>query len=646
MRHRSRHLMALLILVALSWGLLSPTTALAADTPRRPDTGRVTFGLQPSTKGMLDSRTSYRYGVTPGGRLSDQVAVRNLSDVVATFGVYTTDAVNVDNGSFGLLPKAQRALDVGRWLAVGGRGFSGSVTVKPRSEVFLPLSLAVPADAQPGDHSGGVIVSLATRGKQGTTDVVLDQRVGARVFIRVSGPQRPSLTIAPVRARYQGSRNPFGTGQSFVTYKVTNTGNINLGGRQRVVVRGLVGPAQRSTAIVDLSLLLPGGSAEFTTRVAGTLPMIRERVQVAVIPLVQQGDQVSGLRTYTGTATFTAVPWTLLGLILLLGLAAGRMRRVRRGRRLSAPPGQRPVVLGEHRAARLGAATTLSVAAIICTAGGAHAADVPYDDTAAKGGITLCDARGTAISSGAVEVSVAAKAVGGSGAPAPYDGPTRSAGLFAYQPREGVLPGQWSGQGLTALSRYTDKAHPAVEILPRDYTLSGFMRAYPLMWDNLVQLRIYLRVAGAPTNTSTYSATTLRVTGNRWRQVGPTAGASCGSSEATSVLRLLGLPTASPTVPTTPRPSTNAASSSAATAPVKPSIDATTTAGVVPSSTSSAMPDPASTVAGATTPTASRSAVGESKTGFGWAVAVVALLLVASLAWVVGRDRWGRATRT
>ena len=215
----------LAILFAVGTALLGIGTASAADKPQPPPVlaPRITFGAQPATKGALDNRPNYRYAVTPGGTLRDQVGVRNLSAAPITVQVYATDAVNVDNGGFGLLPRSQRPRDVGSWVAVGG---NGSVTVKPQSFVVLPLSLKVPPNAQPGDHTGGIVVAVTTRSRNAKgTNTELDQRVGVRLFVRVSGPLRPALSVKRVSADYWGVLNPFGRGSTEVTYHVTNTGN-------------------------------------------------------------------------------------------------------------------------------------------------------------------------------------------------------------------------------------------------------------------------------------------------------------------------------------------------------------------------------------------------------------------------------------
>lgn len=632
---------ALALLTAIVAGLLGAGAAHAADKPKPPAASRdrITFGAQPAYKGAPDKRPGYRYIATPGGLVRDQVAVRNLSTVPVTFQVYPTDAINVDNGGFGLLPKAQRPRDVGRWVTIGNRGFKGTVTVKARSVAILPVSLTVPADAQPGDHTGGIVVSVTTRTKNAKgTNTELDQRVGVRMYLRVSGPLRPELTIKPVRADYQGTLNPLGRATTDVTYRVTNTGNVNLGGRQAVSVRGLVGPTQLSRPIPDAELLLPGGSMEVKTTVPQTWPLIWERATVSVNPLVQPGDPVTGLTRYVGTTNFWAVPWTLLAIIAALLLLLGFLirRRVKRRRRPVAQAATSAPV-GERTAARRSAAsTTLTLAATLALASAALAspalaAEVPYTDPAATGGITLCDAQGRPKTSGRLNEPMAATVVGGSPAVAPYDGNGRSAALYAYQPRRGVDPGEWSGMGMTALSRYTNPKRPMVEILPRDYTMQGFVRAYTPKWDGLVQLRIYLRVPNESAETSSYAATNLKVTGSSWQQVGPDAGASCRTGEAKSVVRLLGLPTEQPT--NTPKAA--AASPTTSPPPSATRSDPAAKTGAAtgappPSGGGQPSPDPQS--AGATQASGDGSALT-------WALPVGALLVIAGFVWWLGRRR-------
>jgi len=643
---------ALAIVFALGTGLPG-ASAVDKPKPGPAAVARITFGAQPATKGAPDKRPNYRYAATPGGTLRDQVAVRNLSTSAVTLRVYATDAVNINNGGFGLLPRAQRPKDIGTWVTINGRAADGTVTVAARSVKILNLSMKVPAKAQPGDHTGGVIVAVTTlsKNKTGTAaNVELDQRVGVRLFVRVSGPLHPSLSVKPLDANYQNIPNPFGRGATNVTFRVTNTGNVNMGGRQSLSIKGLVGSAQ-VLAIPDAEVLLPGGYVDVKTSLKQTWPLVHESATVTVKPLVLPGDLGAGKGTYSAVTSFWAVPWTLLALLVLIVAGLWYLRRARRTRRAAATGTPVTVAsqtvagdaeatgvgINQRSAARLVASTSLVLAAMIATSGTATAAVVlPYTDANATGGITLCDAHGQAITGGPVAGSLAATAVGGSAAVAPFNGNHRSAILTAYQPRKGIDPGNWSGELMTGTSQYTNPKNPMVEILPRDLTLEGFLVAYPVKWDGLVQLRVYLKAPNQGAKQDTYAATTLKVTGSTWQQVGAAAGDVCKSGTAVSIARILGLPTAAPT---TTRPSgPGSTGPGAASSPSRPGASAST-------STTSGVPgsaDPSGAQASAALAKLPEASAANSGGPFIWVLSVALVAAAATLWWFWNRRRHAR----
>jgi hypothetical protein len=275
---------------------------------------------------------------------------------------------------------------------------------------------------------------------------------------------------------------------------------------------------------------------------------------------------------------------------------------------------------------------------MIATSGTATAAVVlPYTDANATGGITLCDAHGQAITSGPVGGSLAATAVGGSAAVAPFNGDHRSAILTAYQPRKGIDPGNWSGQLLTGASQYTNPKNPMVEILPRDTTLEGFITAYPAQWDGLVQLRVYLKAPNQGSKQDTYAATTLKVIGSTWQQVGATAGGVCKTGTAKSIVRILGLPTAAPSLKPSGSGSTGPAAASSSSRP-GPSASTSTPFGI-PSSA-----DPSAAQASSALAKAKLAGASTANSGgpLMWLLSVGLLALAVILWWFWNRRRQAR----
>jgi hypothetical protein len=168
------------------------------------------------------------------------------------------------------------------------------------------------------------------------------------------------------------------------------------------------------------------------------------------------------------------------------------------------------------------------------SAGPSSADTVPYRDPSAVGSLTLCDTSGHELTSGTTGFAPFAwRIIGSTPAQAPYNGPGRTATLFAYQPMQNVDPSNWFGQALTGSARYTDAAHPMAAATPADLSLDNYLVAYPTKWDDLVQLRLFVGAPNRPTYFSTYDAATLKVTGKSWTLV-QGGGGSCASGTAVS----------------------------------------------------------------------------------------------------------------
>jgi hypothetical protein len=152
---------------------------------------------------------------------------------------------------------------------------------------------------------------------------------------------------------------------------------------------------------------------------------------------------------------------------------------------------------------------------------------IPWQDNDAQGVITLYDKSGQVLTEGSVDTHPFAwSAVGSVPAKAPYDGAGHNATLMAYQPRQGVLPGLWSGDLLTATTAYTNPDKPTVLATASDFSLGDFIKEFPPQWDGLIQLRLLLGATGQSTPSTPYAALAIKVTGGNWSVVGATPATS------------------------------------------------------------------------------------------------------------------------
>jgi hypothetical protein len=216
-------------------------------------------------------------------------------------------------------------------------------------------------------------------------------------------------------------------------------------------------------------------------------------------------------------------------------------------------------------------AATLGVAATVVFTGptaAAHASSaVPWTDPAVSGVIGLCNSSGQPIEGGSVSATpFVARAVSSVAAPAPYNKAGRTATLYAFQPHQGLAPGQWSGDMLTASTRYANAAYPTAVATGGDLSLAGFISEFPPAWDGLLQLRLYLSAPDEPAQSLSYAATTIKVTGSTWSVVSG-GNVSCNSGAAESIESIL-LPKKSLATPTaSPATSPAAAGATSGTSP-------------------------------------------------------------------------------
>src|SRR5215470_848182 len=319
-RFRSAIVLAATTIIAATLAALAPAAAalpLAAPAllgAATPDNGNRSFGIRPSGAKKPDARATWTYqNLHPGQRLFDHVAVVNISTRPAVLDVYAADAFNTSQGGFDVLTQNKRSTDVGTWVQLPLH----HVTVPARSTLIMPFSLIVPRHVEPGDHAGGIVASLKSIRKDSKgNQVVVDNRVGARLYVRVVGKLTPRIEIKRESATYDAA-GVVGRGVAHVTYTVHNTGNVRLVGHQSVRISDPFGASAMVGSAPSLPELLPDNSFTFTVAVTKVWPVFLLQASITVDPLSVTGNVDPALSQASAHSWFWAVSWPLLVLIIL-----------------------------------------------------------------------------------------------------------------------------------------------------------------------------------------------------------------------------------------------------------------------------------------------------------------------------------------
>lgn len=318
----------------------------------RATTNRATFGIAPATPTRVDNRTEFSYVLAPTAHYDDYAAIRNFSAKPLTLTISAVDLGNDAAGNVEAGLNQSSAKDAGRWitfdhaptLIVPGQGRTGP------GQVIVPFHISVPANVSVGDHAAEILTTLTTlsRGKN-SQNVLLKQRIGARVFIRVPGNPHAALAIRGLSVNYSGGfAYPLASGTLQVRYTIVNTGNVTLNVTQGAAISGWFGahvsvPANQAP---QLPVLLPGESAAMSY-VIGDVPRaivdhftVTAKAAYGTDTTLNQArpTELGQVAPVSVSARFWAIPWLLiLVVVALILLAIGFWwwrRRRRRDRQL------------------------------------------------------------------------------------------------------------------------------------------------------------------------------------------------------------------------------------------------------------------------------------------------------------------------
>lgn len=278
----------------------------------------------PAANGTIDqNRSRFSYQLDPGQTISDEYFVQNTGTADQAVTIYATDAFNSDNGDFALLDTSETPRDVGSWVVFDGGVSRVDLTLEPGQSRIIGFTLNVPAEATPGDHAGGIVVSAQTNGEQ----VVLDRRIATRLYARIQGDLLPQMAISSIDASYNGEFfNPFG-GTATITTTLSNTGNVSLGANVVAGVNGLFGIPLAQFVRIEVPELLPGTTRTYSFEVTGVGAWVFLNPYVKLAGTIDADAINPGpMPTAERSVAIFVVPWHFLLLLLVAGVILLQIR--------------------------------------------------------------------------------------------------------------------------------------------------------------------------------------------------------------------------------------------------------------------------------------------------------------------------------
>ena len=329
-RNRYQLLIAIALLAIAFIGLISASGRAGAQATQ--SWSITPAGGSPDQPG---NRPDLSYTVDPGTSITDTIQVWNYGAEPIQLKIYAADALITSEGSYDLRPSSEAPTDVAAWTILS----SNTVTVAASSVTAINVSIAVPKDALPGDHPGGVVASVATPTTNADgAQVLVEKRVGTRLNVRVNGDIVPSAAVQNVSATYSGSLNPIEPGSVKVNYTFANTGNTRLSGTMHLELSGIAG--SKSVDLPEVPVTMPGNKLAQSYTVSDVWPTGPITAKVTFTPKEDAGiPDIQTIASASGSGSTIALPFAqLLAILVIAGLVVllVRYRRARFARLVAA----------------------------------------------------------------------------------------------------------------------------------------------------------------------------------------------------------------------------------------------------------------------------------------------------------------------
>ena len=248
----------------------------------------------------------------PGEAKVGTVTVQLHAERGRRFAIAVEDVGQNAGGAFTFGAPGRSRFSASRWISLLPDIFPGS----PDREQPIEFRVAVPRDAEPGDHVTSLTVKRLAQAGAGSAAIV--QAVAVRLTVRVSGAARPAVELRDLSVPALGGGGP-------ITAAVTvrNTGNVRLDfeGANRGALEVRDGDHARAR-LAFTGVLYPGEARDF--RLSWPDPPVFGRFRLQASVRTPRGVVIAG----TG---FWIVPWRQALALLFVAcaavvLAAGRRR--------------------------------------------------------------------------------------------------------------------------------------------------------------------------------------------------------------------------------------------------------------------------------------------------------------------------------
>lgn len=179
------------------------------------------------------SESWFIYSLDLGESKEDAISVFNNTDEEVSLKLYAVDSIPSNQGNFALEKEDEPRDGIGAWIKLSEE----YLTLQPHESREIPFVITIPANADVGEHAGGIILQKAQKGVIETPmGASMVTRIGIRVYETVPGGIVKDVELVDfnIERKISDSKKPYYE----ITLVARNKGNISLTSLASIEITG------------------------------------------------------------------------------------------------------------------------------------------------------------------------------------------------------------------------------------------------------------------------------------------------------------------------------------------------------------------------------------------------------------------------
>lgn len=183
----------------------------------------------------------FTFQLKPGDEKTGSILIENFDSSSVTLNLYGADGTQSDQGTFALTSASQEQKHLGKWISLANK----TITLQAKEKKEILFKINVPADATPGNYSGGIAVETGKSASDtGTVNSVnITSRFVVKVFVKIPGLKNHIFEWTDFSFQPQSqSGDPVYIIPAGFSLQYKNLGNTIIKIDQKITVSGFPAP--------------------------------------------------------------------------------------------------------------------------------------------------------------------------------------------------------------------------------------------------------------------------------------------------------------------------------------------------------------------------------------------------------------------